>query len=67
LGFSLTRSALWISSTVAGGALGMYLFGQLADRIGRKPRFIAFQAGVMSRALVSCASSGCDINGVLRR
>jgi MFS family permease len=52
LGFSLTRSALWISSTVAGGALGMYLFGQLADRIGRKPLFIAFQAGAMIMAFV---------------
>jgi MFS family permease len=52
LGFSLTRSALWISSTVAGGALGMCLFGQLADRIGRKPLFIAFQAGAMAMAFI---------------
>ncbi|MGA2895520.1 MAG: MFS transporter [Xanthobacteraceae bacterium] len=52
LHFSLTQSALWISSTIAGGAFGMYLFGQLADRIGRKPLFIAFQAGAMAMAFV---------------
>jgi MFS family permease len=52
LGFSLTQSGLWISSTVAGGALGMWIFGQLADRIGRKPLFIAFQAGAMAMAFI---------------
>src|SRR5262245_13953198 len=52
LGFSLTQSGLWISSTIAGGALGMCLFGQLADRIGRKPVFIAFQAGAMAMAFI---------------
>jgi MFS family permease len=52
LGFSLTQSGLWISSTVAGGALGMWVFGQLADRIGRKPLFIAFQAGAMAMAFI---------------
>lgn len=52
LGFSLTRSALWTSVTVIGGAVGMWVFGQLADRIGRKPLFIAFQIGAMVMAFI---------------
>jgi MFS family permease len=52
LGFTLTRSAMWIAVTVAGGALGMWIFGQLADRVGRKPMFIAFQVGAMAMAFV---------------
>jgi hypothetical protein len=45
-GISVVAVALWISSTIAGGAFGMCLFAQLADRIGRKPLFIAFQARI---------------------
>ncbi len=45
LGFTLTRSAMWTSVTVLGMVIGMWTFGQLADRIGRKPMFILFQAG----------------------
>ena len=52
LGFSLTQSSLWISATILGGAVGMLIFGFMADRVGRKPLFIAFQIGAAIMAMV---------------
>ena len=51
LGFSLTKSALWTSVTIVGMMIGVYLFGQLADRIGRKPSFLIFQAGAVAMVI----------------
>jgi len=45
LGFSLAKSGMWTAMTVLGMASGTLVCGQLADRIGRKPVFILFQAG----------------------
>ena len=39
LGFSLTRSATWTATIVLGMCCGLIGFGQLGDRIGRKPVF----------------------------
>jgi MFS family permease len=47
LGFSLTKSGIWTAVTVLGMAFGIWAFGQLADRIGRKPIFILFQIGAV--------------------
>src|SRR5258707_7885143 len=47
LGFTLTKSGMWTAMTVLGMAFGMCVFGQLADRIGRKPIFILFQIGAL--------------------
>lgn len=45
MGFSLTKSSLWTAVTIVGMSLGIWVFGQLADRIGRKPTFLIFQVG----------------------
>ncbi|MES2399338.1 MAG: MFS transporter [Pseudomonadota bacterium] len=52
LGFNLTRSAVWTSVTILGMMAGIWVFGQLADRIGRKPSFLLFQAGAVVMVLV---------------
>ncbi|WP_034404928.1 MFS transporter [Comamonas thiooxydans] len=45
MGFSLTKSSMWTAVTIVGMSLGIWVFGQLADRIGRKPTFLIFQVG----------------------
>ncbi|MEO8857194.1 MAG: MFS transporter [Burkholderiaceae bacterium] len=52
LGFNLTKSALWTAVTILGMMVGIWVFGQLADRIGRKPSFLLFQAGAVVMVLV---------------
>ena len=47
LGFSLTKSSMWTAVTIVGMMAGIWIFGQLADRIGRKPSFLAFQLGAV--------------------
>lgn len=51
LGFNLTKSALWTSVTILGMMAGIFVFGQIADRIGRKPSFLLFQAGAVVMVL----------------
>ncbi|MCI2810808.1 MFS transporter [Eoetvoesia caeni] len=52
MGFNLTKSAMWTSVTIIGMAIGIWVFGHLADRIGRKPSFLLFQAGAVVMVLV---------------
>ena len=51
-GYTLTQSAMWTAVTVLGMALGIWIFGQLADRIGRRPALLAFQSGAFVMVLV---------------
>src|SRR5699024_2604554 len=50
-GFGLTKSATWTAVTIIGMAFGIWAFGQLADRIGRKPSFLIYQAGAVIMVL----------------
>ena len=77
LGYSLTKSSMWTAATVVGMTTGIWIFGQLADRSGRKPTFLIYQAGaaasVMGYAqlsdgtmlLVGGAVMGIFINGMV--
>jgi benzoate transport len=51
-GFSLAQSATWTAVTVAGMAIGIFLFGQAADRIGRRPAFITWMLGAAIMVVV---------------
>jgi len=76
-GFALTQSAVWTTVTIAGMAVGIFMFGHIADRIGRKPAFLAYMLGaaimvaLYSRLtdpiylLVAGAVMGFFVNGML--
>ncbi|HUC49800.1 MAG TPA: MFS transporter [Xanthobacteraceae bacterium] len=51
-GYTLTQSALWTAVTVLGMACGIWIFGQFADRVGRRPALLTFQAGAFLMVLV---------------
>ena len=77
LGFSLTESGLWTAVTVCGMMAGIWIFGRLADRIGRKPSFLLFQLGAVisiitysqltdpTAMLVAGAFLGMFVNGMM--
>jgi MFS family permease len=76
-GFALTQSAVWTMVTIAGMAVGIFTFGHIADRIGRRPAFFTYMLGaaimvaVYSRLtdpmslLVAGAVMGFFVNGML--
>ncbi|MFP5021715.1 MFS transporter [Pseudonocardia phyllosphaerae] len=52
LGMGVTKGALWTAVTVLGMTLGILTFGQVADRVGRRPAFWIFQLGAAVSVLV---------------
>jgi benzoate transport len=51
-GFGLTQSAIWTSVTVLGMAFGIFVFGYVADLVGRRPALLTFQAGAFVMVLI---------------
>jgi len=76
-GYTLTQSALWTAVTVLGMAAGIWAFGQFADRVGRRPALLTFQAGAFimvlvysqltgpTALLIGGAAMGVFVNGML--
>ena len=77
LGFSLTKSGVWTAFTVCGMMAGIWIFGRLADHIGRKPSFLLFQSGAVvsiiaysqltdpNTMLIAGAFLGMFVNGMM--
>jgi benzoate transport len=51
-GYGLTQSALWTAVTIAGMALGIFLFGHAADRFGRRAAFLTYMSGAAVMVVV---------------
>ena len=76
-GYNPLQSAVWISATILGMAFGIFVFGHFADRVGRRPALLTFQAGaaimvvVFSQLsdpvalLIGGAVMGVFVNGML--
>jgi len=76
-GFGLTKSAVWTGVTILGMAAGIFVFGHLADRFGRRPLLFIFQAGAAISVLtysrldnevallIGGAIMGIFVNGML--
>ncbi len=76
-GYGLTQSAVWTAVTILGMAIGIFSFGQIADRVGRRPAFLGYMLGAAimvvvysrltdaSALLVGGAVMGFFINGML--
>jgi len=76
-GYSLTKSGLRTATTVIGMGLGIWLFGVAADRLGRKPTFLFYQAGAVVMVfvyahlatplalLIGGAAMGVFVNGMI--
>jgi MFS family permease len=51
-GLALTQTAVWTTATIAGMAIGIFVFGQVADRVGRRSAFFIYMIGAAIMVLV---------------
>jgi benzoate transport len=76
-GYGLTQSAVWTAVTILGMALGIFMFGHIADRFGRRPAFFGYMLGAAimvvvysqlvdsTALLIGGAVMGFFVNGML--
>jgi MFS family permease len=76
-GYSLTQSAIWTAVTVGGMIAGIWIFGRVADHLGRRPTFVIYILGAAVSViayslltdaialLVTGAVMGFFVNGML--
>ena len=57
-GYGLTQSAVWTAVTILGMAVGIYAFGHLADRLGRRPAFLSYMIGAAVMVVVYSQLTG---------
>ncbi|MBP0493668.1 MFS transporter [Roseomonas sp. SG15] len=57
-GYGLTQSAVWTAVTILGMAVGIYAFGQIADRVGRRPAFLGYMIGAAVMVVVYSMLTG---------
>jgi MFS family permease len=51
-GLALTQTALWTIATIVGMSAGLLVFGQVADRVGRRAAFFIYMAGAAIMVLI---------------
>ncbi len=51
-GLALTQTAVWTTATIAGMAIGIFVFGQVADRVGRRTAFFIYMTGAAVMVLL---------------
>jgi MFS family permease len=62
-GLALTQTAGWTVATIAGMAVGIFVFGQIADRVGRRTAFFIYMTG--AAVMVLCYSRLSDPTALL--
>jgi len=62
-GLALTQTAAWTVATIAGMAIGIFVFGQVADRAGRRVAFFIYMTG--AAVMVLCYARLSDPTALL--
>ncbi len=57
-GYSLTQSSIWTAVTVLGMVIGIYAFGQIADRVSRRLAFLSYMLGAAIMVVVYSQMTG---------